>query len=43
MVVVLLQGLLVGCRRMRGVWDCAAIMVGVEEGLTEGHRSLGWT
>ena len=34
-VVVLLEGLVVSCRRMLSVEDRAAIMVGVEAGLSQ--------
>ena len=43
MVAVLLEGLIVSCRRMLSVEDCAAIMVGLEAGLSQVRiaRSLG--
>ena len=43
MVVVLLEGLVATCRRMLSVEDHAAIMVGLEAGLSQVHiaRSIG--
>lgn len=43
MVVVLLEGLVVSCRRMLSVGDRAAIMVGLEAGLSQVRiaRSIG--
>ena len=43
MVAVLLEGLIVSCRRMLSVEDRAAIMVGLEAGLSQVRiaRSIG--
>ena len=43
MVAVLLEGLVVSCRRMLSVEDCAAIMVGAEAGVSQVRiaRSMG--
>ena len=42
-VAVLLEGLIVSCRRMLSVEDRAAIMVGLEAGLSQARiaRSIG--